>query len=156
MASNHTLKAACENNTRAGISQMYPMTSMVVRLTDASDAGRILNVENPSDFIVFVHPNAPKPFESPVFFLECKATNNVGPFKFACLQPAQRKALNRAVELQIPYFVLYWIAQNNSVYLIPALLILNTEFNGKKSLNLKELEPYKVPAFNQLWSLNFD
>ena len=154
MASNHALKTACETNVRNGISSMYPFTSHIIRLIDATDVGKQINQLNPCDFIVHLHVNAPKPFESNVVYIECKATKSVERFAFSCLEDSQVRGMDRAVELQIPYYVVFWMAQHNRWFVIPAQAIQQAKYEGKKSFSLKDLEKFSVPDHKQLWNVS--
>jgi len=88
----------------------------------------------PSDFLIT--------FAKQTFYAEVKSIEKANAFSFSGIRPAQWKAAVKTVRNGGKYFFVLYFKNSAQWYWVPARVILECT---KQSLNLTDLETYKVP-----------
>lgn len=130
-----------ERDTIYLIQQYYGKQCRIDRLPDSFDAGHYEDIRPCDLFITLARGQESE--SSNIWYVECKETNKEKiNLPFSVLNTGQRKAIKNTLDLKINYFVVFQHLRTGKIYLIPASKIVETEKQGKKSLNEFELEPY--------------
>lgn len=110
----------------------------LVRFPDSGDAGSLISAQ-PSDYLLGLPPGCVNLHDGQrVMFLEVKASEKEHKLGKAMMRPAQRGAIAKfRYLLNIPYFILFWDAQEGVLQLWDGIVIHN-ERNIHPSMMLAE------------------
>lgn len=105
------------------------------RLTDTAAAGSIV-ADQPSDYLLGLPAGCQNLHEGQrLCFLEVKASEKYSTLPKAAVRPSQRGAIGRfRFLLGIPYYILFWDAQNGVMQLWDGLAVHDTDRIDKKFL----------------------
>lgn len=128
---------ATELKTCQMLREYYKTAASIQRLPDKFDTGKFEDVR-PSDFLIILNRTSVKVGEATTYFVECKESEKPktsysisGTFR-----KGQVQGMIRAVQLKIPYFVVFNILSTQEIFLVPSIEILKCLNEGKKSISM--------------------